>query len=238
MPERRQQPRDNARVTAWTCRRTCSEEGRDLLDPEPGSGQSRPHRGESRGEGYRRPISPPHEPTKDTRDIDANLERVAADFHALIEYASPAELRTRTNGTKWTNKQLLFHMLFGFVLVRVLLVLVKGFGLLPAAVSRTFAAVLNAGTRPFHLVNYLGALPGGGVLGVAAMSRLMDHTIGHLRASLARESRRNLALAMRFPTGWDPYFKDVMTVADVYNYPTQHYEHHRRQLTTRRALEP
>ena len=126
-------------------------------------------------------------------------------------------------------------MLFGFVLVHVLLVLVKGFGRLPAAVSHTFAAVLNAGTRP-SLVNYLGALPGGGVLGVGAMSKLMDHTIGHLRASLARDPR-NLALAMHFPIGWDPYFKDVMTVADVYNYPTQHYDHHRRQLTTRHALE-
>jgi hypothetical protein len=42
---------------------------------------------------------------------------------------------------------------------------------------------------------------------------------------------------MHFPIGWDPYFKDVMTVADFYAYPTQHYHHHRRQLTTRRALD-
>jgi hypothetical protein len=28
-----------------------------------------------------------------------------------------------------------------------------------------------------------------------------------------------------------------MTVGDVYHYPTQHYEHHRRQLTTHRALD-
>ncbi|HEY3485091.1 MAG TPA: hypothetical protein VGK49_06885 [Ilumatobacteraceae bacterium] len=31
-------------------------------------------------------------------------------------------------------------------------------------------------------------------------------------------------------------FKDIMTVADVYQYPTQHYDHHRRQLTTSCAL--
>ena len=145
--------------------------------------------------------------------------------------------RAPTNGTTWTNEQLLFHMLFGFVLGRVLLVLVKGFGRLPDAVSAAFAAVLNAFTRPFHLVNYLGACAGGRALSVDAMSRLMDRTIGHLRARLDRESQRNLALAMHFPAGWDPYFKDVMTVADVYNFPTQHYDHHRRQLTTRRALE-
>jgi hypothetical protein len=65
----------------------------------------------------------------------------------------------------------------------------------------------------------------------------MDRTIQHLRAGLERESDLSLALAMHFPVGWDPYFKSVMTVADVYAFPTQHYHHHRRQLTTRRALD-
>lgn len=127
-------------------------------------------------------------------------------------------------------------MLFGYILVRVLLRLVKGFGRLPPAVSRTFATILNAGTRPFHVVNYLCAVPGGCVLDRRAMERLMDRTITGLRRSLSSESQRSLALAMHFPVGWDPYFNDVMTVADVYRYPTQHYLHHRRQLTTRYAL--
>ena len=69
----------------------------------------------------------------DTRDIDANLDWVAADFHDLVESASRAELGAPSNGTKWTNEQLLFPMLFGFVLGRVLLVLVKGFGRPPVA---------------------------------------------------------------------------------------------------------
>jgi DinB superfamily len=172
----------------------------------------------------------------DRRDIDAELERVTADFHLLLDDADPAELRRPTDGTKWTNRQLLFHMLFGFILVRVLLPLVKGFGRLPPAVSRAFAAILNAGTRPFHVINYLSALPGGTVLGNRALERLMDSTIGHLRGRLSRESEPTLALAMHFPVGWDPYFKEIMTIADIYHYPTQHYDHHRRQLTTRRAL--
>jgi hypothetical protein len=172
----------------------------------------------------------------DTRDIDAEVERAAVDFHRLLDSATSAELRMPTNGTKWTNKQLLFHMLFGFILVRVLLPVVKGLGRLPPAVSRTFAAILNAGTRPFHVINYLSALPGGTVLSSRAMGRLMDRTIAGLRRGHARESDRTLMLAMHFPVGWDPYFKDVMTVADVYHYPTQHYDHHRRQLTTHRAL--
>jgi hypothetical protein len=173
----------------------------------------------------------------DTRDIDAELERATADFHRLVDSATSAELRMATDGTKWTNNQLLFHMLFGFLLVRAMLPLVKGFGRLPPALSRVFAAILNAGTGPFHVVNYLSALPGGTVLGTRAMGKLMDRTTDGLRRGLARESERTLTLAMHFPVGWDPYFKDLMTVADVYHYPTQHYDHHRRQLTTRGALD-
>jgi hypothetical protein len=67
----------------------------------------------------------------DTRIIDAGMDRVAADFRGLLEAATPAELHAPTSGTKWTNRQLLFHMLFGFLLVRGLVVMVKGFGRLP-----------------------------------------------------------------------------------------------------------
>jgi hypothetical protein len=134
---------------------------------------------------------------------------------------TPARLTWRqlTLSHWWTNKQLLFQMLFGFILVRALMPLVNGFGRLPTAASRTFAAILNAGTRPFHVLNYLSALPGGTVLSSRVMGKLMDSTIEHLRGRLARESDHTLELAMHFPVGRDPYFKDTMTVADVCHYP-------------------
>jgi hypothetical protein len=171
----------------------------------------------------------------DTRDTDGDYERIARDFRALLDSATTAELRAGSNGTKWTNEQLLFHMLFGFLLVRALLVLVKGFARLPDAASRFFAALLNVGTRPFHVVNYLSALPGAKVLSNRAMGSLMDSTISHLRARLTLETDRTLALTMHFPTRWDPYFNDVMTVAEIYDCPTKHYDHPRRPLTTRYA---
>jgi hypothetical protein len=172
----------------------------------------------------------------DRHGIDADLERVASDFHDLVDTATIVELRAPSNGTNWTNEQLLFHMLFGFLLVRALLILVRAFGRLPAAVSRGFAAVLNAGTRPFHFINYLSALPGPRLLHGRRMASIMDRTISHLRTGVARQAEHTLALGMHFPVGWDPYFKDVMTIADIYVYPIQHYDHHRRQLTIRRAL--
>jgi hypothetical protein len=39
---------------------------------------------------------------------------------------------------------------------------------------------------------------------------------------------------MHYPTTWDPYFKRFMTLADLYRYPTQHFDHHDRQLSARR----
>lgn len=49
-------------------------------------------------------------------------------------------------------------MLFGYLLVRTLMILVRIFARLPCGSSRRFAAALNAATTPFHVVNYVGSL--------------------------------------------------------------------------------
>lgn len=167
----------------------------------------------------------------EVHDIAVEMRRARADFHQLLDSATAAELRAPSNGTKWTNEQLLFHMLFGYLLVRNLLPLVRTLSRLPQVVSRGFAAALNAGARPFHVVNYVGSLGGGRILGRAGMASWMDGVVASLERSLSQASTQTLGRGMHFPVGWDPYFSDVMTVQDVYHYPTQHYDHHRRQLT-------
>jgi len=167
----------------------------------------------------------------DRADIVTEMREAAADFRVLLDTATSAELRRGSDGTKWTNEQLLFHMLFGYLVVRRLLPLVRIMGRLPDGASRAFAATLNAGTRPFHVVNYLGSLGGARVLGHAGMERTFDRIVNALVASLLQAGEDQLARGMHFPTGWDPYFRDHMTLADVYHYATQHYRHHRRQLT-------
>ena len=167
--------------------------------------------------------------------ITTEMQDACRDFHRLLDGATTAELRRRSDGTRWTNDQLLFHMLFGYLVVRVLLWLVRGFSILPARYSRGFARLLNAATRPFHVVNYLGSLGGARVLGHGGMERVMDHVTDSLMGTLDRASEKQLARGMHFPVGWDPYFSDYMTVQDVLHYATQHYEHHRRQLTLSNA---
>jgi hypothetical protein len=63
------------------------------------------------------------------------------------------------------------------------------------------------------------------------MGDKLDRVIDALERSIAREDDATLSPGMHFPTPWDPYFRDYMTLGDVYHYPGQHYDHHRRQLT-------
>ena len=90
----------------------------------------------------------------DRREIAAEMRRAQADFHALVGLATAEDLRRRTDGTRWTNRQLLWHMVFGYLIVRTLMPLVHLLGRL--GWSRRFAATLNALHRPFHLINYAG----------------------------------------------------------------------------------
>jgi hypothetical protein len=167
--------------------------------------------------------------------IADEIRRARDDFHRLVDGAISAELRSPSDGTKWTNEQLLFHMLLGYLVVWRLMPIVRVFAWLPRPFSRGFARALNAATRPFHVINYVGSLGGARVLGHTGMERVMDRVTGRLITLLETAGEKQLQRGMHFPVGWDPYFRDYMTVADVLHYATQHYDHHRRQLTLSNA---
>ena len=66
------------------------------------------------------------------------------EFHQLVTEAKREDAWDKpTRGTRWTNEQLLFHMLFGYMIVQRLVVLVKVFSRLPDAVSRAYARLLR-----------------------------------------------------------------------------------------------
>ena len=167
----------------------------------------------------------------DVTAVSQEMEQARVTFHDLIRDATAADLRRRSAGTRWTNRQLLFHMVFGYLVVRSLLPLVRGFGRLPISCSRWFSAVLHALRWPYHLINYVGSCVGGAVLSPREMARLLDRSVTTLRRGLAGESTTSLGARMAFPVSWDPYFTDTMTVLDVYHFGNQHFDHHRQQLT-------
>jgi hypothetical protein len=170
--------------------------------------------------------------TIDRTEIAGELERARVEFHRLLAQAERQDAWARpTHGTRWTNEQLLFHMVFGYMVVQRLLVLVKVFSRLPDSVSRVFAGVLDAVTAPFDVVNYYGSCAAAFVYNRHRMGAKMDRVIASLRGKLARESDDALRCGMHFPTRWDQFFEDYMTLEGVYRYPGEHHDFHARQLT-------
>jgi hypothetical protein len=171
------------------------------------------------------------QPPLDREAVRDELERVRSDFHHLLDEASPVDLRRPSNGTRWTNEQLLFHMLFGYIIVRALLVLVRLLGRLPAGASGAYARLLDRATGPFDTVNYYGARLGARVYSHRRMAAKGDRVIAAVQRRLAKESDASLTRVIHYPVRWDPFFADFMTLAELYRYPTRHYDFHRRQLT-------
>ncbi|MHB9861885.1 DinB family protein [Streptomyces sp. YIM S03343] len=167
----------------------------------------------------------------DREVVHTELRHTSATFHRLLDSASADDLRRRSNGTRWTNEQLLYHMVFGYVVVLALLPLVRLFGRLPPGASRAWARLLDASTRLFDVINYWGAVAGARVYNHRRMGAKFDRTLAALSRRLDAEPDTRLARTMHFPVRWDPFFKEAMTLEDVYRYPTRHFDFHRAQLT-------
>ena len=174
----------------------------------------------------------PDDGTVDRAALATDLEQARVEFHRLLAEAERHDAWTKpTNGTRWTNEQLLFHMVFGYMIVQRLLILVKVFHRLPDQVGRVFARILNAATTPFHTINYYGSCAAALVYNRSRMGAKMDRVIASLQGELARESDHALFRGMHFPTRWDPFFNDYMTLEHIYAYPGMHFAFHARQLT-------
>ena len=170
--------------------------------------------------------------TIDRVSIATDLERARLEFHRLLAEAEREDAWDKpTHRTRWTNEQLLFHIVFGYMIALRLLILVKALSRLPDSVSRAFARLLTAATRPFDVTNYFGSCAAARVYNRRRMGAKMDRVIAVLQRKLAREREHAFHRGMHFPTRWDPYFRDDMTLEDVYRYPGQHFDFHNRQLT-------
>ncbi|WP_027502047.1 DinB family protein [Rhodococcus sp. UNC363MFTsu5.1] len=167
----------------------------------------------------------------DRAAIAADLERARVALHELVDDASAGDLARFSEGTRWTNEQLLFHMVFGYMVVVRLLVLVRVFSRLPDSASRLFARALDAATPVFDEINYRGSCLAARVFDRRRMGRKCDRVIATLQRHLAGESEAGLNRGMHFPTRWDPFFAEYMTLEQIYRYPGRHFDFHRDQLT-------
>jgi len=130
----------------------------------------------------------------------------------------------------WTNGQVLFHVLLGFILVLPLANILVLFGHLPSPCSRIFAGILNFSTPLFNIVNAVGPRAGARLLGRARVIRQFDRVHRAILARLERVRPRDWALAMHYPIRWDPRFQTPMHLEELFRYPVTHLRHHRSQL--------
>jgi hypothetical protein len=166
----------------------------------------------------------------DRQQIHDELRQRRATFHAILDSSTAGELLQPSNGTRWNNEELVFHMLFGYIVVVALIRMIKVLGLLPRPVTKPFALLLNASMRPFNAINYWGSHLGAKVYNHRRMGPKFDRVAASLATILDRTSEASLSRGMHYPTRWDPFFKEYMTLADVFHYPTQHFDFHQRQL--------
>lgn len=166
-----------------------------------------------------------------TGEMRAALAWVGADFDVLVSSAAPEEMEAPTTGTRWTNRELLFHMWFGQRIARVFIPMMGGFSRLPPSASRRYAQLLTAVSRPYEWVNYAGSVAGSRVGGLDRAGRWMERDTAAILRWADAATDTDLSRGMSVPRGWDPYFKPWMSRRDLLEWAPKHYRHHREQLT-------
>ncbi len=162
--------------------------------------------------------------------LRGELESARVIFHLLLDSLSDEELMRKSRKPAWTNKQMLFHMALGFFLLPSLSVLGLVFGRLPPAFSRAFARVLNGFTKPFNIINAMGAYGGGLVFTRTALSKIFEGVYA-LSLQIANQLPPDAwARGMYYPTEWEPLFTEYMTLEDVFRFPVRHFYAHLRQI--------
>jgi len=162
--------------------------------------------------------------------IHRELDRGRAAFRAALDAIPPEAWRARSRNPGWTNAEVCFHVLLGFLLVPPLLRLMRWMAWLPGWCDAGFARLLDAATPLFHRVNALGPRVGARLLSRQALARLLDRVHARIVRRLERMDARDLRRGMRYPTRWDSRFRSVMTAEELLRYPVAHMEHHLRQL--------
>jgi hypothetical protein len=172
-----------------------------------------------------------------TSDIETRRAKLRSDLAAarqefcdMVAATAGQSWAKPSHNPCWTNGQLLFHVLIGFILVMPLAGILVFFGHLPAVCSRIFAAILNFSTPLFNRINAVGPRAGARLLGQEGLITKFDQVHGAILERLEHVRPSDWALAMHYPTRWDARFKTPMRLEDLFRYPVDHLRHHRGQL--------
>lgn len=162
--------------------------------------------------------------------LRSEFEAVRTEFHTMVASISEREWTQPSRNTGWTNGEIVFHILLGFILVVPLARLLVFFDHLPDLCSRIFAQALNISTPLFDRINAMGPRAGARLLGRAGIISKFDQVHSVILARLDRARPADWEASMHYPTRWDPRFHTRMDLVALLRYPIDHLRHHREQL--------
>jgi len=163
--------------------------------------------------------------------IRDELEDTRRQFHAVLGSVSAADWDAPSRNPAWTNGQLIFHMLFAFMLIPSLFWLIRFWSRLPDRYSRAFARVLDLSTPLFNRVNALGPRGQAVIFGRRRAGSIYDRVHRSILRKVDSMEDDDWGRGMNYPRRWDPDFGDFMTFEHLFRYPTQHFQRHRAQLS-------
>src|SRR5215213_9738038 len=106
--------------------------------------------------------------------IRSRLDQARSEFHELLSSLSEADLKRRSKNEGWTNGEILFHIMFAFILILTLVPMLRFWSRLPKRYSKVFANVLNFSTVPFNWINGLAPRMGAKVLTRSRLGTMFD----------------------------------------------------------------
>jgi len=163
--------------------------------------------------------------------VRSDLEVSSCRFHALLDSLSQDDWDAPSLNPAWTNGQLVYHALFGFVLVPSLFWMIRFWSRLPDSWSKHFAQVLDFSTPLFNRVNALGPRGQARLLGRKRAGTIFDRVHSSILMRVDSLEGTQWERGMHYPQRWDPTFGDFMTFADLFGYPSKHFEKHLRHLS-------
>ena len=168
-------------------------------------------------------------PAMNRVDIQQELRQAQTDSHQLVAGATPQNLHRRSDGTRWTNRQLLWHMVFGYLIVRTLMPPVHLLGRLGLEPPMHRHPRCPASTVPPDQLRRVRRWR----VATATPEDRRDHGRDDQRSRpSARRGNARVARAHdALPDSLGPYFWYTISLFDVYHYGTEHHNHHHRQLT-------
>ena len=162
--------------------------------------------------------------------IRKEIVKVREVYNKLLYSLTNADMAKKSKNAGWTNGEILFHILLGFIVVILLFPLVKMFARLPKSWSKKFANFLNFSTPVFNFLNALGARVGGKIFNKELLKKKFDWVIEGLLKKLSDMKENDWEMGMYAPNKWDSLFDEFMTLEKLFSYPVKHFNFHAKQI--------